>query len=175
MPKRAETWLYPSGGGPAYFEPIEFVVHQQASMLIPKPATMWVPWLEPPEKLEAIIELGEHGRLVVHPAKHAERLSEALLSNIDADLVSEGTAPLARSKLIAVGERFMRGKIDSNRNFYLSGRALRHLDLSSGQTANIMFVAVAGTFEIWTFPFYESIRIKLAATIHASCTDLRIS
>ena len=151
MPKHAETWLDPDKGGPAYFEPLTIAPSQRDGMLIPKPATLQAPWLDGSSGSEILLELAERGRIIGHPINHlTDRLGEPI-KELRLELSRRGGHITARTKLIALGDRFMRAKVDSSRNLYLNARILYHLDLRFGQEATVIFLAVAGTFEIYRF------------------------
>lgn len=173
MAKYAETWLSSDGSGPAYFEPIEFVPSQKGGILIPKPATIWMPWLESSERQEVLLELAERGRIVGHPISYLDDQLAEPITELQLELTDHATFPLARTRLVAIGERFIKAKIDGSRNLYLSVRIINHLDLVMGTQARVIFVAVAGTFEVWTTTFYDNVRQDLANTIQDHCTTLR--
>ena len=173
MAKYAETWLYSDDSGPAYIEPLEFVPSQKGGILIPKPAIMWAPWLESSERQETLVELAEHGRIIGHPINYLDEQLGEPIGELRLELADETTRQIARTKLVAIGERFIRAKIDGARNLYLSSRILHHLDLNPGETAQVMFVAIARAFELWTINFYEEVRPDLAKTIRDHSTNFR--
>ena len=134
---------------------------------------MWAPWLESSERQETLLELAERGRIIGHPLNYLDEKLAEPIAELRLELADEATSQIARTKLMAIGERFIRAKIDSSRNLYLNSRILHHLDLIPGESARVMFVAIARTFEIWTISFYEGIRPDLAKTIRDHCTNLQ--
>lgn len=165
IPRHAETWLDANENGPAYFEALTVAPSRSDGLLIPKPATLQARWLEAPGSSEVILELAEHGRIIGHPVGYlADRLGPPI-QDLRLELSRAGDNISARTKLIAMGDRFMRAKMDVSRTLYLNARILYHLDLKSQQECTIIFLAVAGTFEIWTTAFYEAIRSGLANTL----------
>jgi hypothetical protein len=174
MPRHAGTWLSDDAVGPAYVEPVEFVPSTKEGFLIPQPAIHFLPWLDGVEKTGAILELAEQGRLIGHSPEILEDHLIGLIHEQQEILATNATSPSARTTLIALGERFIKAKINKNRYIYLNSRINSHLNLKIGDKETVFFIAVAGTFEIWTTQFYEYIRPALAKTIEYYCSGLQI-
>jgi len=171
MAQRAETWLFPDKPGPSYLELIDFVPKKDG-MTIPKPAISLVPWLGNAGAFEVILELAEHGRAIGHPSDLIANGLGQLVADQQAMLAEKADSESARTKLIAVADRFIRAKISGSSALYLNRRILHHLDLALERPATIAFLAVPRSFEIWTMEFYERIRAKLADTISEHTTRL---
>jgi len=143
-------------------------------LLIPKPAIVPAPWLQESEKegSDVLLELAERGRLVIHSPKYLKEKLAPLIADLEADLSERESENLARTRLIATGERFLRGRLNRGRYVYLNKRIMYHLDLKNGEPRQVAVLAVTGMCEIWTNEFYESIRSRLASTIRDHCTLL---
>jgi hypothetical protein len=170
MATYAETWISLDPSGPAYFEILDFVLKKDG-LLIPKPAVTWIPWIK--EAGELVLELAEAGRVIGHPTKFLGEGLTASIAEQTTELLEHRTAP-ARSKLIAFGERFVKGKLSAERYLYVNSRMQLHLAVAMGQPVKLVFVAVANTFELWTIEFYSSVRLKLAALIPECCATLDV-
>lgn len=166
MPKYAETWLLDTGPGPAYLEKIS-LRQGESRLLIPKPAGRYVNWLETEQSRHVILELAEPGRLIVCSRADFDSHAAHFIQQ-HVEIFSEGgdDAPMARLRLLALGERFQAAKIDSERYLSLNRRALDHLNVDASSETALTFVALLDTIELWSARFHASIRSSLAEMIN---------
>lgn len=172
MARYSESWLIESGRGPAY---VEFVTIKKGEprVLIPKPASNYISWLKGEEKLRAILELAEPGRIIGHSRAAFDLNADPFIQNqVDClEAGEEKTVELARKRLLAIGERFQTVKIDAEHHISFNKRALNHLEHDHSSDHQMVFFALLDTFEFWSANFYLHAQPYLANDIKEICTS----
>jgi hypothetical protein len=154
MPRNPETWVDPQGPGAVYAELIDLqrVEDGGRRIQIPAPGRQCVRWLKNAAAQSALIELGEPGRVRLHPW---EPCGEAVVARQRELGAADGDA---MDELLILAERFRRVHIEKNGRLPLHEREQFHLDLSEDTKRQVLLICLPDEIQLWSEEFRRAWR-----------------
>jgi DNA-binding transcriptional regulator/RsmH inhibitor MraZ len=168
MARTTEDWLREEDPGPITVSVIQ--IDSRGRVVVPPHGRNQITWLKNGNPCETSVELSDRGRIIVRQFSE----DNAVLQERDR-IANDFDAADDEEPLLAITERFLRGKMEKNGRFKLHLREFAHLGISRtelrDETAVLYLICFPDRIELWSEDYRNRKREDLADQISDFITD----